>query len=210
MGDHRSGLEAVDAVADPHHQGHVVLHEEKWGRLELTTNLNDQRGERLGLLLRHAGGGFVQTQDPGSEGQQTGEFDNLPSAGRQIRALVATVTAEAEEVDEGGGIPCLGPGQAPGSGQTESGRHHAGVAAGFERELDGLEHGELRKQRGTLECAPEAQLSPPSRGNPAHVTPQEHHSPGGPEHTGRMAFMMVVFPVVRPDQSDDFTTLDPD
>ena len=50
-----------------------MLHEEN-GRLELTTNLNDERGERLGLLLRHAGGGFVQTQDPGSEGQQTGEL----------------------------------------------------------------------------------------------------------------------------------------
>ena len=123
---------------------------------------------------------------------------------------MAAVTAEAEEVDEGGGI-----GRWVRVRRRAPGRQRVVATTpvwprASSAKLDGLEHGQLGKQRGTLECAPEAQLSPPSRGNPAHITPQEHHSPGGRKIPTNGVHDGGLPRSVRPDQSDDFTTLDPD
>ena len=99
------GLEAVDAVADRHDEGHVVLDDQQ-RRAELGLDPGDERTERLGLALGHAGGGLVEADDPGLEREDAGQLADAAGAGGQRADEVVGEGAEAEVVDE-----LVGPGQ---------------------------------------------------------------------------------------------------
>ena len=162
LGDDRAGLEAVDAVADRHHERHVVLDDEQ-RRAELGLDAGDERGERLGLALGDAGGGLVEADDPGLEGEDARQLADAAGAGRQRADEVVGEAAEAQVVDE---VP--GPGEllavaAPPGRDAGEHREHPGRQHPFVGQRHGLEHGQVAEQAGVLERAPEAALGPPGR-----------------------------------------------
>ena len=112
------GLEAVDAVADRHHERHVVLDHEHRG-VELLADAQQQRAERLGLALGDAGGRLVEAEHPGVGGEQAGELDDAPHAGRQLADEPLAVGPETEEVEDLVGVRPLGPLDPPGPGQPQ-------------------------------------------------------------------------------------------
>ena len=85
--------------------------------------LEDERAERLGLALGDAGGGLVEAEHPGVEGEQAGQLDDAAGAGGEVDDVGVGVAAEPEEVDE---LVGLGPRGAArvriARGRTERGR----------------------------------------------------------------------------------------
>ena len=94
-----TGFEAVDAVADAHDHGHVVLDDEQAG-VELVADAQDQRAERFALALGDAGGRLVEAQHAGARGHQAGELDHPAGTGRQLVDEAVDEGAEPEEGDD--------------------------------------------------------------------------------------------------------------
>ena len=150
LGDDRAGLEAVDAVADRHHEGHVVLDDEQ-RRPQLGLDAGDERGERLGLALGDAGGRLVEADDPGLEREDARQLADAAGAGGQRADEVVGEAAEAQVVDQ-----LAGPGEllavaaAPGGDAGEH-REHPGRQHPLVGQRHGLEHGQVAEQAGVLE-----------------------------------------------------------
>ena len=106
LGDHPTGLEAVDPAADRQDQREVVLDHDQRG-VELLLHPQDQRTERLGLALGHAGGRLVEADDPWRDREHGGELDDAPGPGRELGDVAVGVATEAEEVDELSGLGVL-------------------------------------------------------------------------------------------------------
>ena len=73
-------------------------------RVELLLHALDQRAERFGLALRDAGGRLVEADDARRDREHRRELDDAAGAGRQLGDEAVGVAAEAEEVDELGGL----------------------------------------------------------------------------------------------------------
>ena len=160
LGDHRTGFEAVDAVADGQDQGQVVLDDDQGG-VELGLDPLDQRPEGLGLALGHAGGGLVQADDRRGGGQEGGQFDDPAGARRQLGHEAVGVATEAQEVDQLGRLAAPPAARA----RVERGRksrvpQNDVACAGLEGQLDDLADGELGEERGGLEGASQSQAGP--------------------------------------------------
>ena len=111
--DHPPGLQAVDAVADRHHERHVVLDHEHRGA-QLAPHLEQERPERLGLPLGDAGGGLVEAQHPGVRREEARQLDDPAHAGGQLVDEALGVRSEPEEVEHLVGVGLLGPLDPPG------------------------------------------------------------------------------------------------
>ena len=74
------------------------------GRVELLLHALDQRTERLGLALGDTGGRLVEADDARRDREHRRELDDAPGAGRELGDEAVGVAAEAEEVDELGGL----------------------------------------------------------------------------------------------------------
>ena len=72
-------------------------------------DLLKQRSEGLSFSLGDAGRGLVEAQHPGVKGQQAGQLDDAAGSGRQFGYEGVGVAAQAQEVDQVGGVGCLGP-----------------------------------------------------------------------------------------------------
>ena len=68
-----------------------------------------ERAERLGFALRDTAGRLVEQQHARVDGEQRSQLDDAPGAGREVRDELVGVAAEAEEVDELGGLGALAP-----------------------------------------------------------------------------------------------------
>ncbi len=76
---------------------------------ELTANLLDEGPEGFRLALGEAGGGLVQAEEPGVEGEQAGQLDDAPGACGEVSDVGVGVAPEAEEVDELVGLRSVYP-----------------------------------------------------------------------------------------------------
>ena len=116
--------------------------------------------ERLGFSLGDAGGGFVEAQDPGVEGEERAELDDAAGAGGELGGETVGVAAQSEEVDDLFGFGSLVAVGAEPSGEEQGGAGEPGAVAGFEGDLQGLAYGEVAEQSGLLEGAAETDAGP--------------------------------------------------
>ena len=156
---------------------------------------HEQGAHRLGLALGDAGGRLVEAEHAGVEGEQAGQLDDAPGAGRQLGDGLVGVAAEAEEVDQLDRLGALGALAADRAGaRTAVVSSRLGPAPGLERDLDGLADGELGEQRGGLEGAAESVAGPLRRGG-RRRSPRRAARPCRSSRTKPpSAFMSVVLP----------------
>ena len=95
------------SLSDEDHR-EVVLDDDE-GRVELLLHALDQRTERFRLALGDTGGGLVEADHAGRDREHRGKLDDAPGAGRELGDEAVGVAAEAEEVDELGGLCALLP-----------------------------------------------------------------------------------------------------
>ena len=101
----------------------------------------------------------------GRDREHRRELDDAPGAGRELGDEPVGVAAEAEEVDELGGLGALRPLGARSTAGSQSSVPQNDVAlARLERELHRLAHGQLGEQRRGLERAAEPGARPAVRG----------------------------------------------
>ena len=105
-GDHlATEIEGHDAVRHCGDEREVVLDHEQARAGELA-DLEEQRGERLGLALRDAGRRLVEQDDAWAHADVAGEIDQPAGAGRQIRHELVAEVAEPRDLDELVGAGC--------------------------------------------------------------------------------------------------------
>ena len=147
-GDHGAELEGDELVAEAGEERHVVLDDDDRAA-GLRLDPSEQRAERFGVLLGDPGGGFVEEDDGGVDGEDAGQLDDAAGAGREVGDRGVGVAAEAEEVDElvgslvGGGFGVEGGGEGESVGD--------GVVAG-EVPVEGHDDGVARRQRWVEAC----------------------------------------------------------
>ena len=103
-GDDRALLQGHQRIAQRAEQGHVVLdqHQRAAG---LHLDPAQQRTERLGLALGHAGRRLVQQDHGRIVGQQTAQLDDPPGTGRELTGGVVPIVSQPEQLDQLGGSP---------------------------------------------------------------------------------------------------------
>ena len=90
------GHQAIGQLGD---EGDVVLDDEQ-GRIEPVAHGAEQPDHGLDLALGHARRGLVEEDDGGLVGDDGGQVDQAPGAGRQLADQVVGVAVEAEHVEE--------------------------------------------------------------------------------------------------------------
>ena len=96
---HGAQLEGDHAVAHARQQRHVVLDDEQRGA-GVVADAHEQRSERLGLALGDAGRRLVEQHQHGVLGQEAGQLDDAPHAGRQLGGELVGVVAEPEQPEQ--------------------------------------------------------------------------------------------------------------
>ena len=96
LGDHPARFEAVDAVADLHHERHVVLDEQHRG-VELAPDLRRMSGPNASVSrCASPAVGSSRQQHPRVEREQARQLDDAARAGRQVGDELVGVAAEAD------------------------------------------------------------------------------------------------------------------
>ena len=122
----------------------------------MLAHAQEQRPQRFCLLLGDTRGRLVQEDDARILGQDAGEVDDAPAAGRQLGHQLLAEGAEAHELDEL--VDSFGHCQfgLVGRREVEGGGHHvARLEMALEGDGDGLLHGQRGVEASVLERAPE-------------------------------------------------------
>src|SRR6185503_10704332 len=98
LGDLLAVVEHHHAVADVHHQPHVVLDEQH--RHAIVAHAADQLAERDALRRIHAGRGLVEREQLGLGGQRAGNFQTALVAVRQAAGRMVRFAADAHVVEQ--------------------------------------------------------------------------------------------------------------
>ncbi len=61
--------------------------DDEHGGVEMAADFHDEGSEGLGFSLRYPGGGLIQAQHLGVEGEESGEFDDSAGAGGEVGDL---------------------------------------------------------------------------------------------------------------------------
>ena len=158
----------------------------------------------------HAGGGFVEADDPGLEGEDAGQLADAAGPGGEGADEVVGEGTEAEVVDELAGAGQLVSVAASPRGDPDEHREHVGRQHPFVGEGHGLEHGEVAEETGVLERAAEPVPGPVGGGHRADVPAEQFDgAPGGHEPADRVHDRGLAR-TVGPDETDDFVALHPE
>src|SRR5581483_1883962 len=98
LGDFLTVIEHHHAVADVHHQAHVMLDQEHGDAF--VADAADELAERQPLRRIHAGGGLVQREQPRLGGERTGNFQPALIAVRQAPRAVVGAGADADVIEQ--------------------------------------------------------------------------------------------------------------
>ena len=98
VGDDTALVEGHDAVGDVAQHPEIVLHDEHRG-VEPVAQLGQQRPERLGVALGHAGRRFVEEQDRRLVREHAREVDDAARPGGELVTEAVGVGAETQPVD---------------------------------------------------------------------------------------------------------------
>src|SRR5579859_2625671 len=155
LGDLAAEVEHGDAVADAHHQAHVVL-DEQHGR----TAVADLADELLqGDLLRgvHARGRLVQHQQPGLGGEGPGDLEAALIPVGEVLGHLAGDVGDADERQQVAGHPFAVALLGPVPWQPQHGARHAGAVPGVGADHDVVQRGHVGEEPDVLEGAGQAQ-----------------------------------------------------
>ena len=185
--DDAARFEAVDAVADSHDHGHVVLDHEHAG-VEFVADALDERHERFALALRDARGRLVEAEHPRARGHQARELDDAPRPRRQLVHELVAEAAEAEEVDD---LVGLGAGRALPAGHS------------VHRQADGVAHAQVGEELRALERSTEPEAGASRRREAARAAAEDLDlAPAGDEAADRVHQRRLAR-AVGADESDD-------
>ncbi len=143
-----------------------------------------------------------------SQGEQPGELDHPPGPRRQVADVVVPVALKPEEVDQLATSACAALVVAPGHGQSERRREHAGATLRLERNEQRLVDRELGKQRGRLErpAQPEGARWPGDRWDTS--SPRRWTEPEARDEASDGVHQSRLARTVGADETDDLAALD--
>ena len=127
------------------------MFDDNHGGVEFGFDAFDEGAEGFGFSLGDAGGRFVEAEDGLVEGDEPCEFDDAAGTGGEVGDVVARVGSESEEPDDVVSERSLLALALESARETQRGGRQARWVASFGRDLDGLSHGEVGKQRCRLE-----------------------------------------------------------
>ena len=115
------------------------------------------------------------------------------------------VAAETEERDELVGLGALAALEHPSLGQREDRRGQRGPSPRFERDLHGLEHGQVGEQVGRLERPAETEGGPARRRQLRDVVAEDLDRAGGRDEPSDRVHHRRLAGAIGPDEADDLT-----
>jgi len=140
----------------------------------LLVQLADQAGDLVGLLLAHAGGGFVEQQDARAQRQRHRDLGGALVAVRHLAHQPVGLRRQP-----GRGEQLVDPvAHARRLAAADPGAHPKPVGD-FHRDLHVLPHRQFGKDLGDLEGARQPHMDAPGRVQARDVVPVQHDLPGG-------------------------------
>src|SRR6266576_3211202 len=91
-------VEHHDVIRDPHHKGHVVLHQQH-RHAEVGMHAAKQARHRVHLFVTDSAGGLVEQENAWARDERAGELDPLLHAERQNGDWMVGPCPEADEVE---------------------------------------------------------------------------------------------------------------
>ena len=186
--DDAARFEAVDAVADSHDHGHVVLDHEHAG-VEFVPDPLDEGHKCFTLALRDACCRLVEAEHSRARGHQTRELDDAPRPRRQLVHELVAEAAETEEVDDLVGV---GAGRAPPTGHS------------MHRQADGVAHAQVGEELRALERSTDTEARASRRREAARAAAEDLDLAPAGDETAHGVHQRRLARAVGTDESDHF------
>src|SRR6185295_10456265 len=158
LGDLPAEVEHGHAVGDVHHDPHVVLDHHHRQALHLL-DVEDEPHHVLGLFRVHPGGGLVEQEERGVEGERPGQLYPFLQTVRQGADDLVPDILQLEQVDDlpldDLPVPALLAGR---PAIVEPRGEHARAVVDVPADLDVVEHAHALEQRDVLEGAGDAEV----------------------------------------------------